>query len=335
MSINYSLRFLGHSASRGPVLTGSGVMVWKFIRRFWDGGGASAMTLKPGEFSDAAQADDFFGDASFAALPPGERKKRSHERDQERQSKHRDEEKQSRDRRGDADLKLHLHLMEQAHRQAIKQLSDDIDDAIAATRLGLKLAGEEEDAAREAMEAIQQNSIVLGDGRRVYFAKSGKLYGEDLHEIIGRAVDEARRLRDTGAKRAQFEDYQASALRYQSANVNTQDLAERLVRLDDLKERSASGKLSPSELEDARKELDDIVAGLPPGAREDYDRLRQARRDSALVHHYDPAPNFNSGPNLNAQFLAATRPAIDPAPAAPQDPAPDISRVTYKSTPDY
>jgi hypothetical protein len=88
-----------------------------------------------------------------------------------------------------------------------------------------------------------------------------------------------------------------------------------------LKARIDSKRLSRDQLAQAQQELQTIVEGLPPDAREEYQRLQTARDSDKTASYRGTNPAFEGVAPLNEDFrrahVAAAKPADNPSEAAP------------------
>jgi len=215
-----------------------------------------------------------------------------------------------------------------------QQLRDDLADAITATRLAVAQAEAEEQVALEALQTIEENAIVLADGRRVYFDADGRLFDEK-HELFDdpSLVAEAR---DAIAQRrgaSSYEGYRRASESCDAARARKAELAEILDRLDDLQERIDRKDLDPDELAHLREELNELVAELPEPARELYRDLQAAREhdrptqaDSKPIEALSVLSDFE-------RAAARQTEALDHARREP-DAVPDRQPV-YKSVPPF
>ena len=195
------------------------------------------------------------------------------------------EDKERAERQETADLVIAV-LVSEDYGRFYEELSNDLKDAKAAARMAYERVAAEEQQAAEALARVQENALVLADGRRVYFtADDSVLYGEDLQLVTDAALlNEARRLRRQSPTTSTFEEFDSANQALAQAAEEQQQLADILEKLDELEQRVQGGELNPDELAQARIELDEIVASLPEGAREAYEQLQADRARSEVSY---------------------------------------------------
>jgi hypothetical protein len=216
------------------------------------------------------------------------------------------------------------------------ELSNDIADARRAVRLAYEPALKRQEKAREEFEHVQRRAIVLGDGRRVYFTEDGKrLYGEDRFEITDAALLEEARRKAT-RNNPIFETYLEKIENLDSANAQVEKLNDILHRLDELDERVKSGKVTPEQFAELRRETDRIIETLPPDAREEFERLRKSREGDMPVDYREADPTLTSTLDLGAQFAKAHASTLPETPQEKIEAAKDAGRdPAYKSVPEF
>lgn len=282
------------------------VHIWKSVA-----GGLAFPSLLPGRDSE----DENQAEASEEVLA-------SRVAEEAGAARRRDEEDR-RDRKASEDhdfLFLTLWLASEELQQALKRLLEDIGDIRAAVRLAYERAAAEETASREELERTQAQAIVLPDGRRVYFTREGRaLFGEDLQEITNpAAIAEAEALRAGKPGAPDFETYLDRYEKNNAAAERAMQLADILHRIDDLNTRVSTGRLTPGELAEAQKEAREIISALPADARQNYERIREARQ-SGEVAYRDAGSALPSAPDIEAHFSKAgsQQPAQAAGAAAP------------------
>ncbi len=204
-----------------------------------------------------------------------------------------------------------------------QQLRNDLADATTAARLAYAQAEEAERVALDALRLIQDEALVLSDGRGVYFDADGNLFSEDHRRIDDPVLAaEARDALDAQPGASTYEDYSRVADSLDRIRTWKAELAQTLDRLDDLQERIDKGDLTVEELIEAREKLDRLVADLPPEARELYQDLQAARERDRLPG--DEAEQADT-PTAQSDFERA---------ASRQSEALDRARQQADSTPD-
>lgn len=272
---------------------------------------------------------------------PARDRKRRREQEQAIASERSDRARADADKRDSEifdDMTLALWLASDEYRRTVDTLLQDIADARRATLLAYERAVREEQEAREALDRARHNAIVLADGRRVYFTQDGRaLYGEDDKQITEEtALAEARAKKAARPDATTIEQFRNDRDRYEQRRDATQKHRESLVRLDDLEGRIRSGRLTRDELQEAKKEVAEIVDSLPEKARADYERLQSDRNGRTAVAYKDAGSAFSSAPDAHAQFKeASTGTPVPPVPDSPaSSPKPDRAPA-YVAAPDF
>lgn len=260
---------------------------------------------------------------------------RERQREQERLRQYeRLDEKQRQERREESDDIALAVLVSDELQRFEQQLRDDLSDAITAARMAFAQAEAAEQAALEALRAIEADAVVLSDGRRVYFDAEGNLIGEDHRPIIDPGLlAEARALLADRPASSTYEDYRRADEAFERIRARKAALAKTLDRLDDLKQRIDRGDLNADQLIEAREELDRILADMPPAALQLYRELQAAREhdrpDAPEVDRVEAATVQSEFERASAQQSEALERARDSA-----EPNPDRQPV-YKSVPPF
>ena len=234
----------------------------------------------------------------------------------------------------DERVMLAITVSEQS-RRLYAELSRQIDDARAPLRRAYQRALEEQQTASENLETARQRSIVLADGRHVYFDRDGRLHGDNRTDIVDpAAIDEARRLLRLKPDATDYETYTEKDDAFMTTTARADQLAETLQKLDDLEEDIMSGKLGPDQLAVAQQRLQDIIGAFPPGAREEYDRMRAATKDGDAVAYRAADPAFDAGLDLREHFRQADTPPGQPGDGNGPTESPD-RQIAYREAPKF
>jgi hypothetical protein len=224
------------------------------------------------------------------------------------------------------------------YRHAVEQMAADLDDARRATVWARDRAAAEQQHAREALEAVRRNALVVV-GDRVYFTRDGQhLYGEDDREITnGATVADAQRQQRARPDATTYEEYADRKNAEHQATDRVQKLGESLDRLDILDKRIKKGDLSPDELAQASRDKQAVIDGLPADARAEYERLHAVRQDANNLSYRAADPAFAAAPDLSTEFQRAGTVAAAVQPTADKDGQQQVDRRTpvYKSAPDF
>ena len=220
-------------------------------------------------------------------------------------------------------------------RRAWLEFSRTMDDLQGSVQRAYALALEREQAAAAELGIARQRALVLADGRRVYFTRDGRLlYGEDRREITdGSVIEEARRRLAAKPDPADYETYTAKDDAFAKTSGDAHQLAVTLQRLNDLRDELKPGELTPERLAKVQREAQDIIASLPPDARQEFERVEAARRDVAPLAYRAADPAFNNSPDLTGQFSWAVSPPSAPDPEH-SDP-PTSGRAPYRAGPQF
>jgi hypothetical protein len=224
-------------------------------------------------------------------------------------------------------------LNSERYREEMKVLAADVQDAREATQWAYGRAVGEEQKTRASLESARDNALHLPGDKRVYLTRDGQhLYGEDDREITdGAALTEAQRQQHDRPTATRYEEFVDRRAAHDQAAENIEKLREAATRLDALDKRIKQGDLSPDELAQASREKQDVVAALPPEARDKYERLHAVRQDASNLSYRAADPAFAAAPDLSSEFqrtgLASPEPAI-----APQT---NANLPVYKSAPEF
>jgi hypothetical protein len=285
-----------------------GVMIWRFWEMLWDDPDAALRKLLH----------------------------REEEAMTERQDRERIEERKKHEDRDEADTFVVLALVSEERLEALRRLSDDIDDAMRAARLAHERAQLEETRSREALELAKANAIVLPDGRRVYFTRDDeRLVTEEGVELADPVLlRQARDLHREKPNATPYELYSEKSCDFEAASARVQKLAAILDRLDDVRAKSSDEHLSTEAFARRRKELDDIVESMPTDVHEEYERMHLARNNANNVSYREVDSAPTDAPILREHFARADAAFTRETADAAGEPAPERD-AAYKSAPDF
>jgi hypothetical protein len=229
-------------------------------------------------------------------------------------------------------------LASDEYRRSFEQLSNDIADARLATMHAYDRAVMEQQRAEDDLQDARDRAIVLPDGRRAYFTRDGRrLYGENDQQITDTSViAHAESLHARKPDATTYEEYVERRIARTRAEEKADQLRSAIVRLDTLADKIKDGGLNRAQLEDAQKEQQKIVALLPPDAREEYQRLRAARKDGPRLSNNSADAVFTSAPDLNNDFRQAQA-RLSAAAKDPETESADLPtrRPVVTSAPDF
>jgi hypothetical protein len=252
---------------------------------------------------------------------------REQEDEMQRAERERGDEKRKREEDDRADRLLTVLMLSEESRQ-IRQILNDIDDAVKAAGFAYARALRDAEAAQDALDEARRQALVLPDGRRAYFDASGRLFLEDGAEVTDAAhLDAAGRARNLRPDATSYESYLKKYRHFNDATARVEKISETLQRLRDLKQRVEDGKLTPDELAQARKELDAEVRSMSPEMREEYERIRAARNT-------DPDPAASAPTVLSTDFTRASQAFSAQNSQAAADPG-EAAKPAYKQAPEF
>lgn len=267
--------------------------------------GTSFPTARPVKTGLETYADD----PEFPGPTPSEVSRLREEAAQARRERVRYEELVRKEAKESRELAL---LLAERHRQVVAELSADISDTRKAIVSAHERAVVVEAAAVEALRSAQLNSVVLGDGRRLYFTADGaKLYSEQKGEILDAGVIAEATERHFSSATTYEELANFQTVRQRAAETSRR-LQDTLVQLDGIESKLAGERLNSDELKILRHDMDQVLTGLPADAREEYDRLRDGRAGERAPAYMSSDPAFESASLLTSAFRKAVSPTEQP-----------------------
>jgi len=282
--------------------------------------------------------DDLQNDDPEFPNPARERRKEQR-REQEVLDRDRREQRARKHEHEEADDSelMQLWLASDEYRRSFEALSNDIADARLATMHAYDRAVREQQRAEDALEDARSRALVLPDGRRVYFTQDGRrLFTEDNRQVTDTAsIARAQDLRATKPDATTYEQFVERRNAERRAKENVEQLHSAIDRLDTLADKIKSGGLSREQLEDARKEQQNIVALLPLDAREEYERLHAARKDQPRLSNNSADAAFALAPDLNKDFRRAQASMAEAAKDPKAEQEFSSRRPVVRSAPDF